>query len=489
MSRDILIVDDEQDIRMLVAGILEDEGYSLQVAENSDVALSILEASPPPALVILDIWMQGSSLDGMELLKLLRHTHPELPIIMISGHGNIETAVSAIKLGAYDFIEKPFKADRLLLQVSRALEATDLRRENKELKLRMGPKPGLIGSSSSISGIQSAISKIAPTGSRIMITGPAGSGKEVIARIIHDNSYRNNGPFVVVNSSMMRPDRLETELFGTEQGYPDTGNPRRVGTFERAHSGTLFFDEVADMPLETQGKMVRVIQEQSFERVGGSTRVEVDVRVISASNRDLAEEIRAKRFREDLFYRLNVVPIVMPALSDRREDIPELARHFMQRAAGSSGLPPREIAADAMAVLQSCDWPGNVRQLRNVVESMVVVDDDVDVSDLEEVIWAACTRCDPATNIGFIRGAWSSSLDPMISPEQRKAGNLTNSRAIINACRPFHWKDDFQKVNAPSPEARREAWDRWGYLRGLFGALHAPDHLFAYIEIFVIWMI
>ena len=373
MSRDILIVDDEQDIRMLVAGILEDEGYSLQVAENSDVALSILEASPPPALVILDIWMQGSSLDGMELLKLLRHTHPELPIIMISGHGNIETAVSAIKLGAYDFIEKPFKADRLLLQVSRALEATDLRRENKELKLRMGPKPGLIGSSSSISGIQSAISKIAPTGSRIMITGPAGSGKEVIARIIHDNSYRNNGPFVVVNSSMMRPDRLETELFGTEQGYPDTGNPRRVGTFERAHSGTLFFDEVADMPLETQGKMVRVIQEQSFERVGGSTRVEVDVRVISASNRDLAEEIRAKRFREDLFYRLNVVPIVMPALSDRREDIPELARHFMQRAAGSSGLPPREIAADAMAVLQSCDWPGNVRQLRNVIEWLLIM--------------------------------------------------------------------------------------------------------------------
>ena len=224
-----------------------------------------------------------------------------------------------------------------------------------------------------MSGIQSAISKIAPTGSRIMITGPAGSGKEVIARLIHENSYRNSGPFVVVNSSMMRPDSFEMELFGTEQGYPKTGNPRRIGTFERAHNGTLFFDEVADMPLETQGKMVRVIQEQSFERVGGRTRVEVDVRVISASNRDLSEEIHAKRFREDLFYRLNVVPIVMPALRDRREDIPELASHFMQRAAESSGLPPRKIAADAMAILQSCEWPGNVRQLRNVIEWLLIM--------------------------------------------------------------------------------------------------------------------
>jgi len=228
MSRDILIVDDEKDIRLLVAGILEDEGYRPRVAADSDAALAMLEASPPPALVILDIWLQGSSLDGLELLKLLRRTHPDLPIIMISGHGNIETAVSAIKLGAYDFIEKPFKADRLLLQVTRALEATDLRRENKELKLRVGPAPGLIGISSSMSGLQSAVTKIAPTGSRIMITGPAGSGKEVIARLIHDNSYRSNGPFVVVNSAMMRPESLEMELFGTEQGYPEPSNPRRA---------------------------------------------------------------------------------------------------------------------------------------------------------------------------------------------------------------------------------------------------------------------
>jgi len=373
MSHDILIVDDEKDIRLLVAGILEDEGYHPRVAGDSAAALAMLEASPPPDLVILDIWLQGSELDGMELLKLLNRKHPELPVIMISGHGNIETAVSALKLGAYDFLEKPFKSDRLLLQVTRALEAVELRRENIELKLRIGPAPNLIGKSSAVTNLQAAIMKIAPTGSRIMISGPAGSGKEVIARLIHENSYRKSGPFVVVNSAMMRPDNLEIELFGTEHGYPASNNPRRIGTFERAHGGTIFFDEVADMPLETQGKMVRVVQEQMFERVGGSARVEVDVRVIAASNRDLAQEIKAKRFREDLFYRLNVVPIAIPALRDRREDIPELASHFMQRAADVSGLQPREIAADAMAVLQSCEWPGNVRQLRNVIEWLLIM--------------------------------------------------------------------------------------------------------------------
>ena len=373
MSRDILIVDDEEDIRMLVAGILEDEGYRPSMAAHSDAALAALEVSPPPALLILDIWLQGSQLDGMELLDLLRRRHPDLPIIMISGHGNIETAVSAIKLGAYDFIEKPFKSDRLLLQITRALEAADLRRENAELKLRVGPPPGLIGDSGAVSALQAAIEKVAPTGSRVMISGPAGSGKEVIARLIHERSRRGGKPFVVVNSAMMRPESLEMELFGSEQGYPDSASPRRMGTFERAHGGTLFFDEVADMPLETQGKMVRVIQEQSFERVGSGVRVEVDVRVIAASNRNLAEEIEAKRFREDLFYRLNVVPIVVPALRERREDIPMLAKNFMQRAAESSGLPPREIATDAIAVLQACDWPGNVRQLRNVIEWLLIM--------------------------------------------------------------------------------------------------------------------
>ena len=407
MSHDILIVDDEKDIRLLVAGILEDEGYHPRVAGDSAAALAMLEASPPPALVMLDIWLQGSDLDGMELLKLLSRKHPELPVIMISGHGNIETAVSAIKLGAYDFLEKPFKSDRLLLQVTRALEAAELRRENTELKLRVGPTPNLIGESSAVTNLQAAVMKIAPTGSRILISGPAGSGKEVIARLIHENSYRKSGPFVVVNSAMMRPDSLEMELFGTEQGYPDTNSARRIGTFERAHGGTLFFDEVADMPLETQGKMVRVIQEQMFERVGGSASVEVDVRVIAASNRNLAEEIKAKRFREDLFYRLNVVPIAIPALQDRREDIPELARHFMQRAAESSGLPPRDISDDAMAVLQSCEWPGNVRQLRNVIEWLLIMSpgtskDVVTAAMLPPELGAAATKMTSSQQTGEI---------------------------------------------------------------------------------------
>lgn len=373
MAHDILIVDDEEDIRMLVAGILEDEGYKTGVAADSDAALAALEVSPPPALLILDIWLQGSTLDGMELLNMLRRLYPELPIIMISGHGNIETAVSAIKLGAYDFIEKPFKSDRLLLQIARALETAILRRENTELKLRVGPAPGLIGESGVVGSLQAAIKKVAPTGSRVMISGPAGSGKEVIARLIHDQSYRRDAPFVVVNSAMMRPESLEQELFGSEQDRSDPNSTRHLGTFERAHGGTLFFDEVADMPLETQGKMVRVIQEQSFERVGSGARVEVDVRVIAASNRNLVVEIEAKRFREDLFYRLNVVPIVVPALRERREDIPKLAKYFMQRAAESSGLPPRVIAADALAVLQACEWPGNVRQLRNVIEWLLIM--------------------------------------------------------------------------------------------------------------------
>ncbi len=371
--RDILIVDDEEDIRILVAGILEDEGYEARSVANSDAALSALEKNPPPALLILDIWLQGSKLDGMELLSLLCKRHPNLPIIMISGHGNIETAVSAIKLGAYDFIEKPFKADRLLLQISRALEAADLRRENAELKLQIEPAPGLIGVSTSTNLLQTAIKKVAPTGSRVMITGPAGSGKEVIARLIHKHSNRKDFPFVVVNSAMMRPDTLEAELFGSEPSDINSDSPRRIGTFERAHGGTLFFDEVSDMPIETQGKMVRVIQEQSFERIGSGARVAVDVRVIAATNKDLMTEIEQKRFREDLYYRLNVVPIHVPPLKERRDDIPELASHFMLSASKIAGLYPRKIADDALAVLQSCDWPGNIRQLRNVIESLLIM--------------------------------------------------------------------------------------------------------------------
>lgn len=372
MAHDVLIVDDEADIRMLIAGILQDEGYQTRDAGDSTTALARIRQRQP-SLVVLDIWLQGSELDGMEILKIIRREAPSLPVLMISGHGNIETAVAAIKIGAYDFIEKPFKSDRLLLQVERAIEAARLRRDYEELKLRSGGDAELIGNSPSINQLRHAIEKVAPTGSRVLISGPAGAGKEIAARLLHQRSRRAKGPFIAINCAVMRPERLELELFGTEAGGEGPDSPRKIGTFEQAHGGTLFLDEVADMPLETQGKIVRVLQEQVFERVGGTNRVEVDVRVVASSNRDLAAEIAAGRFREDLFYRLSVVPIRVPPLRERREDIPLLVRHFMGNAAKSGGLTPREVGEDAMAALQGYEWPGNVRQLRNVIDWLLIM--------------------------------------------------------------------------------------------------------------------
>ncbi len=370
MAHDILIVDDEADIRMLIAGVLKDEGYATREAADSAQALAVIHARQP-TLVILDIWLQGSDLDGIEILRLLRAEMPAVPVVMISGHGTIETAVEAIKIGAYDFIEKPFKSDRLLLVVERAIEAALLRRENEELRLRAGGDLDLIGASPLANQLRQQIDKAAPTGSRVLITGPPGAGKEVVGRLLHLRSRRAKGPFVPVNCATMRPERLEIELFGTETGID--GAPRKVGTFERAHGGTLFLDEVADMPLETQGKIVRVLQEQTFERIGGSSRVEVDVRVVASSNREFPAEIGGGRFREDLFYRLNVVPIKVPPLRDRREDIPLMARHFMARSSEAARLTPRELGEDAMAALQAYSWPGNVRQLRNVVDWLLIM--------------------------------------------------------------------------------------------------------------------
>jgi two-component system nitrogen regulation response regulator NtrX len=370
MAHDILIVDDEADIRMLIADILKDEGYATREAADSNEALAAIRGRQP-ALALLDIWLQQSELDGIAILKRLRAEMPWVPVVMISGHGTIETAVEAIKIGAYDFLEKPFKADRLLLVVARAIEAAQLRRENEELKLRAGGDIDLVGTSPAANQLRQQVERVAPTGSRVLVTGPPGSGKEVVARLLHMRSRRGKGPFVPVNCATMRPERLEIELFGTEA--EGDGAPRKIGTFERAHGGTLFLDEVADMPLETQGKIVRVLQEQTFERVGGAHRIEVDVRVVASSNRDLSAEIGAGRFREDLFYRLSVVPIRVPPLRERREDIPLLARHFMMRGAEATRLIPREFGEDAMAALQAHTWPGNVRQLRNVVEWLLIM--------------------------------------------------------------------------------------------------------------------
>jgi two-component system nitrogen regulation response regulator NtrX len=370
MARDILIVDDEADIRLLISGILTDEGFTTRQAGNSDAALAALRARQP-SMVVLDIWLEGSRLDGMELLDEIRKHHPTVPVVMISGHGNIETAVASIKNGAYDFIEKPFKADRLLLIIERALEAARLRRENEELRLRAGTSTELVGESAAIARIRHEIDKVAPSGSRVLITGAPGSGKETVARLIHARSRRAMGPFVILNCAAIRPERLDIELFGTE--YPVDGGGRKVGVMEQAHGGTLLLDEVGDMTVETQGKMVRSLQEQTFERAGGTTRVEVDVRVIASSTKDLNREISAGRFREDMFYRLNVVPIRVPRLTERREDIPLLARQFMQRASEVGGIHPREFSEDAIVALQSYEWPGNVRQLRNVIDWLLIM--------------------------------------------------------------------------------------------------------------------
>lgn len=370
LMSDILIVDDEVDICLLIEGILSDEGFKTRKATNAEMALAEI-AARRPTLVILDIWLQGSGMDGLQLLDRIVRDHPDIPVIMISGHGNVETAVAAIKRGAYDFIEKPFKADRLVLQVRHALDTFRLKRENKELKVRVGPEIELIGKSSAIGQVRQIVERVAPTGSRVMVVGPSGSGKEVVARALHARSKRANGPFVVINCAVLRPDQIEIELFGAEGTA--SGGGRKTGLFEQAHGGTLYLDEVADMPAETQGKIVRVLQEQVFTRVGGNTRVEVDVRVVASSNRDLQLEMQAGRVRQDLYYRLSVVPIIIPSLADRREDIPLLAHHFLARAAETSGLPPRTLGEDAIASLQAYSWPGNVRQLRNAMEWLLIM--------------------------------------------------------------------------------------------------------------------
>jgi len=369
MALDILIVDDETDIRTLVSGVLEDEGYRCREAANSDDALSAI-VGRRPSLVLLDIWLQGSELDGIGILEAIRKDHPGIPVVMMSGHGTIETAVTAINLGAYDFIEKPFNSDRLLLVAQRALEASRLRRENEELRIRAGAENNLIGKSTITNQVRQAVEKVALANSRVLITGPAGSGKEVVARMLHGLSNRKGGPFVVLNCASMEPERVEIELFGTEGG---NGHAGKTGTFEAAHNGTLLLDEIADMPLETQGKIVRVLQEQIFERVGGNARVEVDVRVVASTSRDLHHEMGNGNFREDLFYRLSVVPIYVPPLSQRIEDIGPLAEHFIARAAETSGHPPRRLAGDALAAMQAYSWPGNVRELRNVIERLLIM--------------------------------------------------------------------------------------------------------------------
>lgn len=369
MSGDILIVDDEADIRELVAGILEDEGYSSRLAAHADAALQSIEERRPN-LVFLDIWMQGSRLDGMQLLEVIRTAYPDLPVVMISGHGTIDTAVNAIKNGAFDFIEKPFKSDRLLHVAMRALETTALKRELTELKQTSGIEYTLVGSSPEMNALRAQIDRLAPTNSRVMILGASGSGKELVARAIHTKSRRANGPFVAINAASISPETMELELFGTEA---EPGSPRKVGALEEAHGGTLYLDEVSEMPRDTQSKIMRVLVDQTFTRVGGSTRVQVDVRVLSSSSVPLEPLIENEQFRSDLYHRLAVVPLPVPSLAERRSDVPELVHYFMGQISKASGISTRQIADDAMTILQTHDWPGNVRQLRNNVERLMIL--------------------------------------------------------------------------------------------------------------------
>jgi len=367
MALEVLVVDDEADIRELVSGVLEDEGYTVRTAGDSTQTLDAFEERRP-SMVLLDVWLQGSRLDGLQLLQEIKRRDPTVPVLMISGHGNLDTAVAAVREGAIDFIEKPFEAERLLYLVDRATDTERLRRENESLRRQVGHEESLHGTSVAINTVRATLKRVAPTGSRVLISGPAGVGKEIAARMIHNWSPRAKAPFVVLPAAMMSPDRVEEELFGSE-----LDGVVRPGLLEHAHGGTLFLDEIADMPLTTQGKILRVLTDQSYHRIGGQRPVKVDVRVLSATSRNLSDEISGGRFREDLFYRLNVVPVRIPPLRERREDIPEMVNYFLARFAAERHASTPSISEEAMAALQAHDWPGNVRQLRNIIERTIIL--------------------------------------------------------------------------------------------------------------------
>ncbi|CAM8650495.1 AtoC Response regulator containing CheY-like receiver, AAA-type ATPase, and DNA-binding domains [Paracoccaceae bacterium] len=366
----ILITDDEKDIRELIGDILKDEGYAVRLASNSDECMAEINAEPP-ALMILDIWLKDSRMDGIDILKTVKRDNPDIPVVIISGHGNIEIAVAAIKQGAYDFIEKPFNIDQLMVVVARAMETSRLRRENADLRRRDVSSTEMLGASSAFKTLKSHLEKVTKSNGRVMLTGPAGSGKEMAARFIHQHSNRAGATFVSVSSATIEPERMEEVLFGRETSERGV----EKGLLEQAHGGVVYFDEVADMPLGTQSKILRVLTEQQFTRQGGNDKVRVDLRVISSTTRDLRREIGAGRFRQELFDRLNVVPIAVPSLEERREDIPDLTRHFIDLFHRTQGLPLRDLSSEAEALLQTMQWPGNVRQLRNVIERVLILGD------------------------------------------------------------------------------------------------------------------
>ncbi len=371
MTYNVLVVDDEADIRNLICDVLQDEEYETRTASSDLEALAMLDERVPTVLV-LDIWLQGSELDGLGILEIIKKKYPYLPVVIISGHGNIETAVNAIKMGAYDYVEKPFTEDKLLIVIKRACEVAKLQKENSELRMYSTEVNRLIGSSNSMIQLKQSILKVAPTSSRVLITGPNGSGKKLVAKLIHEKSKRKNQPFIVFSAAGMSEEKAHLELFG-EESRDVFSQPRKVGVLELAHMGTLFIDEVADLPLNVQSKILNFLQNQSFARNGGKNMVKLDVRIISSTGKNLKHEIEISRFREDLLYRLNVIQIEIPPLTERKEDIQTLVEFFINYFHEYSGFPLQKLSSDAILALQNYSWPGNIRQLRNVIEWLLIM--------------------------------------------------------------------------------------------------------------------
>ncbi len=424
MAKEILIIDDEADIRNLIQGILEDEGYATRQAGNAAQAFAAIEERKP-SLIILDVWLQNSEFDGLAILEKVKAEHPHLPVVMISGHGTIETAVTAIRHGAYDFIEKPFKTDRLLLMIERALENSRLRLENEQLRLKTEPANTLQGKSNALQSLLNTLNKVAPANSRVLITGDSGAGKEVAARYIHKNSARANGPFVVINCAILNPDRIEIELFGSEEK-----GVIHQGVLERADQGTLLLDEVADMPIETQGKIVRALQDQTFMRIGGNEQIKVDVRILASTGKNLLEATKIGAFREDLYYRLNVVPVQVPTLRERMEDIPELVDYFMDQNVKHVGLQKRAVSASAMMALQAYNWPGNIRQLKNLIEWLMIMGGNNPESIQTEDLPPEISQNVPAT----LKTEWGADL---ISLPLREAREVFEREYLLSQVNRF----------------------------------------------------
>ncbi|RZI45210.1 sigma-54-dependent transcriptional regulator [Candidatus Finniella inopinata] len=372
MSQDILIVDDESDIRELIAGILSDEGHTTRMAADGLKALELIKMRQPN-LVVLDVWLGDSERDGLKILDIIKRDHPFVPVIMISGHGTIETAVSAMRKGAYDFLEKPFQTEHLLLVVERALESARLKQENQELKIKARTTSGIVGNSSAIYNIRQTIAKNAPTNGRCFISGPLGADKESIAREIHTLSKRAQAPFVVVKCASLHPQNLDVELFGADITGLSADTPRKIGLLEKAHGGTLYFDEITQLPLPIQAKVVKAIQENAFYRVGGEKPIDINIRFLASSSENVMALIQNGHFREDLYYRLGVSHLIIPSLQERVTDIPLLVESFMEQAAAAKGVLPRRFSQEALVMLQSYSWPGDLQQLSHVIDWVLLM--------------------------------------------------------------------------------------------------------------------